>query len=51
VINVDDLNLRIPNGNETSANKYFVPGGFTKNGRMEAGIDAIPRIRYTSVIN
>ena len=37
-----DLNIRIPSGNETGANKLWVPGGYTLGGGPEAITNTIP---------
>ena len=52
VMNIEGLNIRMATGNEAAANEYFTPGGFTKNGEMEAVTDPVPKSRYTfKVIN
>lgn len=35
--------LRIPNGNEASANAFWTPGAFTSGGTMEAVLDQVPK--------
>ena len=40
--NVSGLNIRIPSGNETGANKLWIPGGNTSGGVPEAITDTIP---------
>ena len=42
VNNVEDLNLRIPSGNEAGANNHWIPGGITDGGVPEAVSDLIP---------
>lgn len=42
---VNDLNLRIPSGNEGGANSDWLPGGYTKGGVPEAVCDKIPKSR------
>ncbi len=42
--NLDDLNLRIPSGNEAGANNHWIPGGKTDGGVSEAISDLIPNI-------
>ena len=47
-IDVDDiagLNIRMPSGNETGANKLWIPGGYTSGGVPEAISDTIPLSR------
>lgn len=34
--------LEFPSGNEIGANEYWVPGGYTNGGIMEAAIDSVP---------
>jgi hypothetical protein len=46
VLELDELNIRMPSGNEIGANEYFTPGGFTKDGEMEAIINPIPKDKY-----
>ena len=36
------LGVRIPSGNELGANGWWVPGGYTSGGTMEAIIDKVP---------
>ena len=36
------MNIRIPSGNETGANKLWVPGGYTSGGVPEAITNTIP---------
>lgn len=45
IINFDDLNLRIPDGNEGGANDYWIPGGYTVGDTPEAVTNKIPRTR------
>lgn len=40
--NPQDLNVRIPSGNEFGANEHWIPGGYTDGGTAEAIIDNIP---------
>ena|GEM_PF-812434 len=40
--NPEKFNLRIPNGNESGANKLWEPGGFVPGGSAEAVVDQIP---------
>lgn len=40
--NPNDLNLRIPSGNEFGANEHWIPGGYTDGGTAEAIINNIP---------
>ena len=47
IFDIDDLNLRLPSGNETAANAYWLPGGFTMGGIPEAVVDPIPKERAT----
>ena len=50
-IDVDDisgLNIRIPSGNEMTANELWIPGGYTSGGVPEAITDIIP-IAKTSI--
>lgn len=44
-----ELNLRIPSGNEAGANDYWIPRGRLPDGAPEAVIDAadLPESRYT----
>lgn len=42
VKNLEDLNLRLPSGNEMGANTHWLPGGYTDGGTIEAIIDQIP---------
>lgn len=44
------LNLRIPSGNEASANEFWLPGGFTSGGEAEAIVDPVPIGQYRSLI-
>lgn len=48
----DELNLRVPSGNEAGANKLWIPGGKLPNGASEAVIDAgkLPASRYSEHI-
>lgn len=43
-----DLNLRVPSGNEAGANELWIPGGKLPNGNSEAVIDVagVPASRY-----
>lgn len=45
-----ELNLRVPSGNEAGANDLWIPGGRLPNGNSEAVIDVagIPASRYTA---
>ena len=45
VIDVADLHIRIPSGNEAGANSWWVPGGYTSGGVPEAVSDLIPKSR------
>ena len=45
VLEVRDLNLRIPSGNEDGSNSDWLPGGYTKGGVPEAVCDKIPKSR------
>ena len=45
VIDVADLHVRIPSGNEAGANAYWMPGGYTSGGVPEAVSDLIPKSR------
>ena len=47
VQNPNELDLRIPSGNEEGANKFFTPGGFTSDGQAEAVINPIPKGKYS----
>ena len=40
--NTSDLNIRVPSGNETGANKLWIPGGKTSGGVPEAITNTIP---------
>ena len=40
--NTPELNIRIPSGNETGANKLWIPGGKTSGGVPEAITNTIP---------
>ncbi|MBU3102433.1 MULTISPECIES: hypothetical protein [Clostridium] len=40
--NPNDINLRIPSGNELGANEHWIPGGYTDGGTAEAITDSIP---------
>jgi hypothetical protein len=40
--NISGLNIRIPSGNETGANKLWIPGGKTSGGVPEAITNTIP---------
>ena len=42
VMDISELNLRIPSGNETGANSLWLPGGYTSGGIPEAVSDIIP---------
>jgi hypothetical protein len=44
------LNIRIPSGNETGVNEFWIPGGKLNNGNFEAVLDAIPREYYSEKI-
>jgi hypothetical protein len=46
VLNTEGLHLRMPSGNEVSANDNFIPGGYTNMGRKEAVIDPVPKNMY-----
>ncbi|MGL4106691.1 hypothetical protein [Clostridium sp. LP20] len=41
-INLKDLEIRIPSGNEAGANSHWIPGGLTDGGTPEAIINKIP---------
>ena len=41
-LNTSELNIRIPSGNETGANKLWIPGGKTSGGVPEAITNTIP---------
>ena len=45
VVEVEDLHLRLPSGNEAGANSYWLPGGYTSGGVPEAVTDLIPKSR------
>lgn len=45
ILYFDDLNLRIPDGNEGGANEYWIPGGYTVGDTPEAVTDRIPKAR------
>lgn len=45
ILYFDDLNLRIPDGNEAGANEYWIPGGYTVGDTPEAVVDRIPKAR------
>lgn len=50
VDNLSELNLRMSTGNETGANEFFTPGGFTADGTIEAVIDQVLKGNYTYLI-
>ena len=41
-ISASDLNIRVPSGNEATANDLWIPGGYTSGGVPEAITDTIP---------
>ena len=43
-------NRRLPSGNEAGANEYWIPGGLTSGGKLEAVVDPIPIGSYTETI-
>lgn len=45
VLDVADLHIRIPSGNEAGANAWWLPGGYTSGGVPEAITDLIPKSR------
>ena len=45
VLDVEDLHIRIPSGNEAGANAWWLPGGYTSGGVPEAITDLIPKSR------
>ena len=45
VIEVSDLHIRIPSGNEAGVNAYWLPGGYTSGGVPEAVSDLVPKSR------
>lgn len=45
VLDVEDLHIRIPSGNEAGANAWWLPGGYTSGGVPEAVSDLIPKSR------
>ena len=45
IFEIEDLNLRMPSGNESGANELWLPGGFTLGGIPEAVLDPIPKSR------
>lgn len=45
VLDVADLHVRIPSGNEAGANAYWLPGGYTSGGVPEAVTDLVPKSR------
>jgi hypothetical protein len=44
--NPKELDLRLPSGNEMGANKLWLPGGKTINGKVEAVVNRIPEGSY-----
>ena len=44
IANVDDLNIRMPSGNEAGANSHWIPGGKTDGEVSEAITDLIPNV-------
>jgi hypothetical protein len=44
ILNPEAKGLRIPNGNEASANEFWTPGALTSGGTMEAVLNEVPRI-------
>lgn len=48
--NPQQLNIRIPTGNEGGANELWLPGGRLPNGYSEAVLDAIPQGSYTETL-
>ena len=42
--NLNDLNLRLPSGNEAGANSHWIPGGQTEGGIPEAITNLIPNV-------
>lgn len=45
ILDFKDLNLRIPNGNESGANEHWIPGGWTIGDTPEAVTNRIPKAR------
>lgn len=45
VLDVADLHIRIPSGNEAGANAWWLPGGYTSGGVPEAVSDLVPKSR------
>lgn len=43
ILSPETKGLRIPNGNEASANAFWTPGAFTSGGTMEAVLDQVPK--------
>lgn len=42
----EKFNVRIPTGNEPSANQYWRPGGVLPNGLLEAVLNRVPKGEY-----
>ena len=45
-----ELNLRLPNGNEAGANDLWIPGGLLPSGMKEAVLDPIPKGKYRETL-
>lgn len=48
--NPESLHVRIPSGNESGANEFWIPGGFTSGGEPEAVMDAIPKKDFWTIL-
>lgn len=44
------LNVRMPSGNESGANEFWIPGGYTSGGEMEAVLDPVPKTSYQAIL-
>jgi hypothetical protein len=44
ILDPETKGLRIPDGNEPSANEFWTPGALTSGGTLEAVLDEVPRI-------
>jgi hypothetical protein len=42
------FNIRMPSGLEEGANEYYIPGGYTRGGMIEAVIDQVPHGAFSA---
>ncbi|TAE70594.1 MAG: hypothetical protein EAZ85_11800 [Bacteroidetes bacterium] len=50
ILELSELNIRLPNGNEAGANELWIPGGKLPKGYSEAVVNPIPEGKYRETI-